>query len=116
MIVHAGGEGRRLPAYAAEGDGFGPQAEWAQKYDSDPRLQVQRSSTPVLSAQTISATEQAIQTYQGIVAKGGWGTLPNGASLHVGSKSQVVAALRRRLRRVGSALRQDQRHGLPTGP
>ena len=75
----------------------GQQAEWAQQYDTDARLQVQRSTNPVLSQQTVAATEQAIQTYQGIVGKGGWGTVPGGVSLHVGSKGQAVVALRRRL-------------------
>lgn len=73
------------------------QAEWAQQYDADPKLEVQRSTVPVLSQQTVAATEQAIQTYQGIVARGGWTPLPNVGALHVGSKSQNVVALRQRL-------------------
>jgi murein L,D-transpeptidase YcbB/YkuD len=73
------------------------QAEWAQQYDADPKLQVQRSTVPVLSQQTIAATEQAIATYQGIVAKGGWAPVRGVANLHVGSKSQGVVALRQRL-------------------
>lgn len=74
-----------------------PQAEWAQQYDADPKLEIQRSTVPVLSQQTVAATEQAIQTYQGIVSRGGWAPLPNVQSLHVGSKSQGVVALRQRL-------------------
>ena len=63
-------------ARAAESDGFfGQQAEWAQKYDADPKLEIQRSTTPVLSPQTVAATEQALQTYQGIVSRGGWNTV-----------------------------------------
>ncbi len=77
--------------------GSAGQAEWAQKYDSDSRLQVQRSTTPTLSPQTVAATEQAVQTYQGIVSQGGWGTVPQGVNLHVGSKGQAVVALRHRL-------------------
>ncbi len=77
------------------------QAEWAQQYDADPKLQVQRSTTPVLSQQTVAATEQAIQTYQGIVAKGGWAPVQGITNLHVGSKSQAVVALRRRLMQSG---------------
>ena len=73
------------------------QAEWAQSYDSDARLQVQRSTTPTLSQQTVAATEQAIQTYQGYVSKGGWGVLRLGTNLHVGSKGPGVVALRQRL-------------------
>ncbi|UDL96543.1 L,D-transpeptidase family protein [Lichenihabitans sp. PAMC28606] len=85
------------PAAHADDVALGSQAEWAQKYDSDPKLEIQRSTTPVLSPQTVAATEQAIQTYQGIVSKGGWGNVAGGASLRVGSKSQAVVALRRRL-------------------
>ena len=85
------------PAARADDDGFGGQAEWAQSYDADAKLQVQRSTTPTLSAQTVAATEQAIQTYQGYVSRGGWGALQLGANLHVGSKGTGVVALRQRL-------------------
>ena len=86
------GAARAQDAGAAE-----PQAEWAQKYDADANLQVQRSTVPVLSQQTVAATEQAIQTYQDIVSKGGWAPVQGGLNLHVGSKSQAVVGLRRRL-------------------
>ena len=83
------------PAFAQEAaDGY--QAEWAQSYDVDAQLQVKRSTVPVLSQQTVAATEGAIATYQALVAKGGWGTVPS-ANLHVGSKGAGVVALRRRL-------------------
>src|SRR4029077_20686600 len=62
-------------AVAAAGPGdppFGEQAEWAQRYDADPRLSVSRSNTPVLAAETFAATGQAIETYRQIVAEGGW--------------------------------------------
>ncbi len=76
----------------------GQQAEWAQQYDADPKLAVQRSTTPILSQQTVAATEQAIATYQAIVGRGGWAPVSGGVlNLHVGSKGQAVAALRRRL-------------------
>ena len=84
------------PAFAQEAGG-GAQAEWAQSYDADAQLQVKRSTVPVLSQQTVAATEQAIQSYQTLVGKGGWGTVPTGVSLHVGSKGAAVTALRRRL-------------------
>ena len=74
----------------------GGQAEWAQRYDSGARQQVQRETTPTLSPGTVSATEATVQTYQNIVAQGGWGTVPSG-TLHVGSKGQAVVALRHRL-------------------
>ena len=79
-------------------DRAGPsQAEWAQKYDSDPRLAVQRTSTPTLSPQTVAATEQAVQTYQEIVNRGGWVAVHAPANMHVGSKGAAVVALRQRL-------------------
>jgi murein L,D-transpeptidase YcbB/YkuD len=84
---------------APGGNLFGEQAEWAQRYDADARLTVPRSTTPILSQQTLAATENAIQQYQRIVANGGWGSLPN-TTLKIGANGQAVVALRRRL--VGS--------------
>ena len=75
----------------------GNQAEWEQKYDSDPRLSVTRSTTPMLSPQTVQMTEAAIQQYQELVAQGGWQPVPTGATLKLGSKGAAVVALRRRL-------------------
>ena len=83
---------------AGEDDDQGAsQAEWAQKYDADPRLAVQRSNTPTLSPQTVAATEQAVATYQEIVSRGGWAPVQAPANMHVGSKGQAVVALRQRL-------------------
>ncbi|MFO1166878.1 MAG: L,D-transpeptidase family protein [Rhodoblastus sp.] len=87
------------PAIAAPGDGFG-QAEWAQRFDSDARLVVPRSTTPLLSQQTLAATEAAIQRYQQIVQAGGWPQV-SGPTLKVGVRSQTVVALRDRLMRSG---------------
>ncbi len=85
--------------FAAPGGLFGEQAEWAQRYDADARLTVPRSTTPILSQQTLAATENAIQQYQRIVASGGWAAMPN-TTLRIGSNGAAVVALRRRL--VGS--------------
>ena len=85
--------------FAAPGGLFGEQAEWAQRYDADARLTVPRSTTPILSQQTLAATENAIQQYQRIVASGGWAAMPN-TTLKIGSNGAAVVALRRRL--VGS--------------
>ena len=73
------------------------QAEWAQRYESDERLAVQRSSVPLLSQQTLAATEAAIEQYRQIVAQGGWGGVPGGQVLKLGSRGGPVIALRRRL-------------------
>src|SRR5436305_2859199 len=83
-------------ASAAPGNLFGEQAEWAQRYDADARLTVPRSTTPILSQQTLAATETAIQQYQRIVGSGGWGSLPN-MTLKIGANRSAVVALRRRL-------------------
>ena len=85
------------------------QAEWAQRYDSDARQQVNKESTPTLSPATVTATEAAIANYQNIVAQGGWGTVPNVVNLHVGSKGPAVAALRQRLQVTGDL---DQAAGM----
>ena len=60
-------------------------------------MAVGRESTPVLSPATVSATEAAIQKYQDIVTKGGWGQVPPGVPLRIGSKGPRVQALRDRL-------------------
>ena len=87
-------------AFAAPADGtvglFGEQAEWVQKYDSDPRLSVQRTSTPILSQQTIAETERAIAQYQDLATRGGWSAVPN-QTMKLGAKSNAVVALRQRL-------------------
>ncbi len=86
-----------LAPLAAHAQTANDQAEWPQSYETAPELAVQRESTPVLSPETVTATEQAIQKYQDIVAKGGWNTVPGGPELRVGSKGPAVEALRSRL-------------------
>ena len=83
------------PASAAwDQDG---QAEWAQRYDADARLTVSRSTTPILSTNTVAATEAAIERLREIAANGGWPQVPGGQQLRLGSNSPAVSALRRRL-------------------
>jgi L,D-transpeptidase YcbB len=81
------------PAAAA----FRAQAEWAQRYDGDPRLAVSRTKTPMLSLETVTATEQVIETYRRIVSEGGWNLLPAGETLKLGVRGPSVVALRKRL-------------------
>ena len=101
--LHAGG------ALAAQVDGFADQAEWEQKYDADAAMRIQRSTTPLLSAQTASATEAAIQQYRDLAAQGGWASVPAGQTLKVGSRGNAVVALRKRLIITGDL---DQSAGL----
>jgi len=83
--------------YAFAEDLFGNQAEWAQSYDADEHLAVHRSSTPVLSPDTFTATEQAAERYRQIAANGGWPQVPSDRKLRLGSEGDAVATLRRRL-------------------
>ncbi len=78
-------------------EGFGGSAEWRQSYDAVPtRSRVVRSSTPMVSAQSLQATELAVQRYREIAAQGGWA--PIGPDrLRLGSRGQAVVALRNRL-------------------
>ncbi len=73
------------------------QAEWSQNYEAVSRTRIQRSTTPILSAQSLMATEQVIEQYRDIAARGGWPVLRVSANLRVGAKSPEVVALRQRL-------------------
>ena len=84
------------PAFAAKRHNDG-QAEWAQPWEMSDNLSVGRETTPTLSPATVAATENAIAKYQGIVAQGGWGTVPGGQRLELGAKGRGVQALRQRL-------------------
>jgi L,D-transpeptidase YcbB len=84
------------PALARDPGGFA-QAEWAQDYASPATMQVQRSSTPILSPQTVAATEQMVERYKDIVARGGWRPVSGADRLRIGAKSPAVAAVRQRL-------------------
>lgn len=73
------------------------QAEWSQNYEAVSRTRVQRTSTPMLSAESLAATEQMIEYYRNISARGGWQPVQGVQGLRVGSKSPAVIALRQRL-------------------
>ena len=89
--------GSRSAMAAPNDGGFGGQAEWEQNYAVDNSLSVQRATTPMLSAQTQAATEQAIAQYRELAAQGGWSAVPAAQSLKMGSKGPAVVALRQRL-------------------
>lgn len=86
-----------VPAWAQQLAQIESQAEWSQNYDAASRIRVRRSSTPILSAQAAVATEQAIEHYRDIVARGGWAPLQIGDRIRVGARGQGVVALRQRL-------------------
>ena len=91
-----------LSALAQDG-----QAEWRQSYDSASTLRVARSTVPLLSAQTLEATEQAIGQYRNLVAQGGFVPVPSG-QYRVGTRNRGVVALRQRLIQTGDLDQEAQ--------
>ncbi len=83
-------------SFSARAQDADDQAEWRQSYETSARISVGREATPVLSPATVAATETAIQTYQSIVARGGWNQVP-AAELKLGVRTKAVQALRQRL-------------------
>ena len=76
--------------------------EYGQGFDSASRtILMPKASWPTLSPVTVQLTEQAIQRYDGIVARGGWPSVPPVDRLRVGNRHPSVTALRRRLTIVG---------------
>jgi L,D-transpeptidase YcbB len=76
---------------------FAQQIEWQQNYDAVSRVRVKRSTTPILSLNALSATEEAINRYRDIAARGGWRPLQISDNLRVGAQGADVVALRERL-------------------
>src|SRR5919107_891704 len=86
------------PATAALAQQFAQsQAEWSQNYEAVSRTRVQRTSTPMLSPDALAATEQMVEYYRNIAARGGWQPVQGVQGLRVGSKNPAVMALRQRL-------------------
>ena len=73
------------------------QAEWSQNYEAVSRTRVQRTSTRCSRRDALAATEQMIEYYRNIAARGGWQPVQGVQGLRVGSKSPAVIALRQRL-------------------
>ncbi|MFD1701589.1 murein L,D-transpeptidase [Methylopila henanensis] len=78
---------------------FDSQAEWKDRFDaSSSRVtRTSGSRTPTLSPETVQQTELAIQDYASLVSRGGWGRVPGGERLKLGSRGERVVALRQRL-------------------
>ncbi len=100
MIAGGGAVLGSSGVFAAPAGGFGNQAEWEQKYDS-ATSELVRTVTPILSPQTVAASEAAIDEYRAIASQGGWPSVPSQATLKLGSKGPAVIALRRRLAATG---------------
>ena len=84
-------------AAQARDQGNYAQAEWAQDYASPAGMQVQRETVPILSPQTVTSTEQMVERYKDIVARGGWRQVSGADHLRGGSRGPAVAATRQRL-------------------
>ncbi len=75
---------------------MGDQAEWVQSYDAATSKTLDRSTTPLLSPETLSATQAAIEAFKQVVSNGGWPQMPR-VPLKLGMKSPAVVDLRKRL-------------------
>jgi murein L,D-transpeptidase YcbB/YkuD len=69
-----------------------------QDFDQASRtIHMPKPTAPTLSPETAQLTEQAVQTYDGIVARGGWPMVPPVNELRVGNRHPSVVDLRSRL-------------------
>jgi murein L,D-transpeptidase YcbB/YkuD len=74
------------------------QGQYGQGFDQASRtIHMPKASAPMLSPATAQTTEQAIQTYDAIVARGGWPQVPKVDELRLGTRHPSVVDLRSRL-------------------
>jgi murein L,D-transpeptidase YcbB/YkuD len=73
-------------------------SDFGQGFDAGSRtIQMPKASLPTLSPATVEHTEQAIQLFEGIVARGGWPDVPKIERVRLGVRHPDVVALRKRL-------------------
>ena len=85
---------QQLDALIGETD----RSEFGQRFDEAPRsIHMPKVTAPTLSPSTAETTQRAIQTYDAIVAKGGWAVVPKDMELRLGTPHPSVADLRSRL-------------------
>jgi L,D-transpeptidase YcbB len=78
--------------------GDGKDGPLGQDFDQASRtIHMPRPTAPTLSPSTAQITEQAIKSYDDIVARGGWPTVPQADELRVGTRNPAVVDLRQRL-------------------
>ncbi|MBN8921449.1 MAG: hypothetical protein J0H62_12585, partial [Rhizobiales bacterium] len=76
--------------------------ELGQGFDATSRtVHMPTASLPTLSPATVETTEQAIAAYEGLVASGGWQTVPPTDKLRLGARHPAVVPLRQRLKAGG---------------
>ena len=69
-----------------------------QDFDQTPRtVHMPTATAPMLSPGTAQLTQDAVKSYDGIVARGGWPTVPQAGELKVGVRDAAVVELRQRL-------------------
>jgi len=72
--------------------------EFGQTFDEASRtIHMPKASEPTVSAATAETTEQAIERYAAIVARGGWPQVPAVKDLRLGERHPAVPELRARL-------------------
>ncbi len=72
--------------------------EWQERFDStSSATRMETHHIPLLSEQTVQATEAALQHYMDIEMRGGWPHVPAEQVLKLGVRSPAVALLKQRL-------------------
>ena len=72
--------------------------ELGQDFDSASRtIHMPQASLPTLAPSTVDTTAQAVGQYEGILARGGWSTVPPTERLRLGNRHPSVIPLRKRL-------------------
>ncbi len=78
--------------------GDAQRGEFEQNFDDASRtIHMPKASEPTVSAATAHTTEQAIDRYADIVARGGWPQVPSVKVLRLGDRHPSVSVMRRRL-------------------
>jgi L,D-transpeptidase YcbB len=78
--------------------GDGTHGQFGQDFDQASRtIHMPKPTVPMLSPATAEVTEKAVQTYDDIVARGGWPQVPHVDVLQVGNRHPSVVDLRQRL-------------------
>ena len=71
--------------------------KWDDQFNAQTGRSKVSSTLPILSPETVSYVESAIDTYRGIVSRGGWPLVPAGGKLELGVVDPAVSQLRKRL-------------------
>jgi L,D-transpeptidase YcbB len=78
--------------------GDAQRGEFGQSFDEASRsIHMPKASEPTVAAATAQTTDQAIERYAAIVARGGWPQVPSVKVLRLGDRHPSVTALRARL-------------------